>query len=132
MDSTQDCQGSVVSTTFEPKASSVAEARRWVTAQLKLAGRDDVTDTATLVVSELVTNVVVHAHSAADLRLVVGSRGMRIEVCDDSADLPRRKAVDADVSSGRGLGLVDAVCRRWGITRRGSGKCVWAELSPAR
>ncbi len=132
MDSTHQRADCVVSTTLEPKPSSVAEARRWVTAQLRQAGRDDVTDTATLVVSELVTNVVVHAHSAADLRLVVGSPGTRIEVCDDSAELPRRRAVDADVSSGRGLGLVDAVCRRWGITRRGSGKCVWAELSPAR
>ncbi len=118
-----------VSTTLAPEPGSVRQARTWVTRVLRQAGMDEHAEIAALVVSELVTNVVVHTDSPADLRLVVGLRGPRIEVCDDDEQLPRRREADADLTNGRGLGLIEAVCPSWGISKRDPGKCVWAELT---
>ena len=88
---------------------------------------------ATLLVSELVSNAVVHAVAISSredlrLRLLRTGGGIRIEVVDGSRDLPVRRPVD--VTGGRGLLLVDEIAVRWGTRSEPGGKVVWFELGP--
>ncbi|WP_354641920.1 ATP-binding protein [Kitasatospora camelliae] len=122
--------------------SEVGRARRWVRARLQGNGLDPdapVAETLVLVVSELVTNAVVHTGCPAVLRLCMPLADggepakVRVEVADSSvvAPAPRRAGYDADATSGRGLELVELLCARWGWYPDGSGKRVWCEIDPA-
>jgi len=86
-------------------------------------------DDLLLVVSELVTNAVIHAETR--LRLVIRYDGRRVltEVFDGDARLPRR--VDNPTSfGGRGLLIVEHLSSHWGSEAiRGDGKRVWAEIT---
>ena len=93
----------------------------------------DLVDAAELLVTELVTNAVVHARSRARVLIVTaGDRGrVRIEVHDDAFEPPRMGGFDLEATSGRGLALVDAMSDRWGVEPMGStrpGKRIWFEL----
>jgi anti-anti-sigma regulatory factor len=86
-------------------------------------------DTAQLVVSELVTNAVVHAGTPIrlTLRLVLGD--LDIAVRDDANGTVRITDDDPDaVFTGRGLRLVDALASRWGSFYPDEGKVVWATV----
>lgn len=85
----------------------------------------------TLVVSELVTNAVVHGSGDVHLDVAVDATHIRVEVADDSpADaVPVAPLVEGD--SGRGLLLVSRLAARWGIRREGPRKVVWADLAVA-
>lgn len=96
----------------------------------ELAG---IQDSALLVLSELLTNAVRHAHASPgreiETRYLRTNGGVRIEVHDAAGDLPRLMAVDLDSPSGRGLALVAALADRWDVSARvGPGKSVWVEL----
>jgi anti-sigma regulatory factor (Ser/Thr protein kinase) len=78
-------------------------------------------------VSELVTNVVLHAHTPCELRLEPGER-LRVEVIDGSRRLPTRGLFRPEGSSGRGLLLVDALSADSGTVVEANGKRVWFEL----
>ncbi|WP_157239137.1 ATP-binding protein [Catenuloplanes japonicus] len=82
---------------------------------------------AAMIAGELVTNAIVHARTMADLRLSLGRRHLVIAVRDGSAELPRVcEGPDASPATGRGLRLVEAFARRWGIMPAQGGKVVWA------
>ncbi|MEU2760220.1 ATP-binding protein [Streptomyces sp. NPDC007094] len=113
---------------------SVAGARELTRTRLDAwqLGRD-VGDAAVLIVSELVTNAVVHT---ASTRVVCelsrfGER-LRIAVQDQGHPScgPRLRA-SSDDEHGRGLVLVDAMSSAWGAhdAQHSSGRIVWAELS---
>ncbi|MCI0385650.1 ATP-binding protein [Streptomyces sp. CNQ085] len=92
-----------------------------------------VVDTAQLVVSEFVTNAVVHTVSdRIACVLQHGDRRLRIEVRDQGTGAPGLAARPADVEAtgGRGLQLVDALAHSWGDipAARSRGRVVWAEL----
>ncbi|MBV6698578.1 ATP-binding protein [Kitasatospora aureofaciens] len=128
--------------------AEVGRARRWVRSRLLNHGVDPdapMAETVVLVVSELVTNAVVHTGCPAVLRLCLpvdeasagsASAGsaqacpLRVEVADASqvAPAPRHAGADADATNGRGLELVELLCDRWGWYPDGSGKRVWCEI----
>ncbi|WP_035953921.1 anti-sigma regulatory factor [Kitasatospora sp. NRRL B-11411] len=120
--------------------AEVSRARRWVRDRLRAGGIDQdspVAETLVLVVSELVTNAVVHTGHPAVLRLLlpVGpaaapAPAVRVEVADASrtAPAPRHAGADEDATNGRGLELVELLCERWGWYPDGSGKRVWCEI----
>ena len=85
---------------------------------------------ARLAVSELVTNAVVHAHTAIELNVFVRDDALRIEVTDFGVDRPHVWAHDA--TRGHGLPIIEALARSWGVLDLGSGKTVWCELPLAR
>ncbi len=92
-----------------------------------LGERDDVADTAELLVSELATNALLHSESRFRLTLTAAHGILRGEVRDAGGGRPR--VLDAGTSeSGRGMFLVDALARRWGCHQDGSGTTVWFEL----
>ena len=117
------------STRLSSDPQSARAARRFVRNALAGAGSEDLEETVTLLVSELVTNAVVHGGGEVEVlvRLVPGS--VRVEVMDASATAPvPREAADED-TSGRGLALVESLARRWGIDPvPGGGKTVWFEV----
>ncbi|MEU9649739.1 SpoIIE family protein phosphatase [Streptomyces sp. NPDC048110] len=88
---------------------------------------------AELMVSELVTNAVRHAHARpVELRLVRADT-LLCEVDDDDHDLPALKSAGPDDETGRGLRVVSTLAREWGASRTNAGKTVWFELTlPAR
>ena len=91
-------------------------------------------DDAVVVVSELVTNAVVHAGTdiEVDCRLEAPTGALVVEVLDHH---PSRAPRDGDLEPrhgtpeyGRGLRLVAALAETWGITYRTGAKTVWAQL----
>ncbi len=85
---------------------------------------------ASVVVSELVSNAVAHAHTMIALRLSLRRRYLHIAVRDGSSEEPRLATTSPLApGTGRGLLLVDAIARRWGSLPTTGGKVVWAVLS---
>jgi len=115
---------------FEQDAQSPRAARRFVSEALtEFDPEGDLTDTVTLLVSELVTNAVVHAGSDVEVMVRLTATAARIEVTDASAASPAPRAAAADEDSGRGLALVGTLARRWGVRPApGGGKTVWFEV----
>jgi DNA-binding NarL/FixJ family response regulator len=116
---------------FEQDTQSARAARRFVS-QI-LTGWDDdggdLTDTVTLLVSELVTNAVVHAGSDVEVSVRLTPTAARIEVTDASAVSIKPRHATQDEDSGRGLALVESLARRWGVRPApGGGKTVWFEV----
>ncbi|MFF1282096.1 ATP-binding protein [Streptomyces sp. NPDC058299] len=112
---------------------SVARARRLTHARLSgWSVCADTCDDAALVMSELVTNAVVHtASSRVVCELHEHGDMVRIAVHDEGCapGEPHPSAQRPDEEHGRGLLLVDALCRAWGAQGHGPGLLVWAELS---
>ena len=108
---------------------SPAEARRFVARTLTpLLGREDV-ETAVLVTSELVTNASLHAGTICSLRLTGRPNLLHIRVTDNDARPPAARSTFSDeLATGRGLRLLEVLCRRWGVDREISGKTVWCDL----
>ncbi len=96
-----------------------------------LGGRlDAVADDAALVVTELVTNALLHGGPPVRLRLRDVARGVRLEVADRGTELPVAVRRSSVAMTGRGLSLVAALTRSWGVEEDGhGGKVVWAELA---
>lgn len=97
--------------------------------------RDDepLAEVLILLISELVTNAVVHTGCPAVLRMLFGSGAteagtVRVEVVDISATPPQHRRADGDDTNGRGLALVDGLADRWGWQREGAGKSIWCEV----
>lgn len=111
---------------------SVARARRL--AHARLTGWEvcaDTCDSAALVMSELVTNAIVHtASSRVVCELHDHDDTVRIAVRDEGCapGEPHPSPQRPDEEHGRGLLLVEALCRAWGAQEHGPGLLVWAEL----
>ena len=112
---------------LEAEPSSVARARRFCEERLADWGALHLVATTSLLVSELVTNVVLHARTPCELRLERGMR-LRVEVVDGSPQPPVVREVDQVAGSGRGLLLVQALSAESGTIVEPTGKRVWFEL----
>jgi len=116
---------------FDHDALTPRAARRFVSEALTGwdDGEGDLTDTVTLLVSELVTNAVVHAGSDVEVMVRLTPTAARIEVTDASTDGVAPRDATAEEDSGRGLALVGNLARRWGVRPApGGGKTVWFEI----
>lgn len=114
---------------LDPVPESARTARREVLQALTDAGRDDLADAASLLVSELVTNAIVHARTPIDLVVVAHPEGLRVAVSDQSETLPSPRHYGASATTGRGLALVEHMSDRYGTDAvGGEGKIVWFEL----
>lgn len=83
--------------------------------------------TACLVVSELVTNAMVHARTHLTVHVSSADRRLRLAVRDASSDRPRLQRPHPGRTQGRGLQIVDSLSRAWGVLpTRDGGKVVWA------
>jgi PAS domain S-box-containing protein len=124
-------QQGAVERRLPPQPSSVREARRMVRDLLAGADRDDLAETAVLLVSEIVTNALLHAGTPIDVSATVDDRGLRVEVGDGSLHLPTRRRYGPTAGTGRGMLMLERLVDDWGVARRRDGKTVWFELSSA-
>jgi anti-sigma regulatory factor (Ser/Thr protein kinase) len=114
-----------------PTPASVAQARRWSAGISEALGFGGAVDTIGLLVSELVSNVVLHARTACRLRIAVRDGRLRVEVVDGSSALPGDPPPsDPMALSGRGIQLVSALSTAHGAEALpGGGKVVWFEVA---
>lgn len=121
---------------IRPDPAEVGRARRWARSRLAGSGigaDEPLAETLILLVSELVTNAVVHTGCPAVLRLSLpgveaGRATVRLEVADSSSRAPVPRCAGDGATGGRGLALVDGLADRWGWSVEGPGKRVWCEL----
>lgn len=112
------------------EALSPARARHFVCTLLVDHRFLNLVDDVRLVVSELATNAVRHAHTPFTVTLERVDQSVLLTVTDGSPVPPVQPATDLLHTGGRGLSLVDVVSGDWGVIRRpGEGKSVWASFA---
>lgn len=119
-------------TVAQAEPERIAEARQQLRDMLHDWTDRDQVESAVLMLSEMVTNVLVHTDGDALLVAEVsgrlGARRLRLDVADGSDELPHRRRPGELASSGRGLLLMEVLADAWGVDPRGDGKCIWYEL----
>jgi anti-sigma regulatory factor (Ser/Thr protein kinase) len=122
---------------------AVPSARLHTRLILREWGLESLSDTAELVMSELVTNALracSQLRTRADLPMVpmihawivVRDTSVFIHVWDSSPEMPVRQEISSiDQESGRGLMIVDALSKEWGVYEKDGGKVVWVMLAVA-
>ncbi|KND32135.1 ATP-binding protein [Streptomyces acidiscabies] len=121
----------VVACSREPQR--VGQMRRIGAAHLKLWGLNSCVDTATLLISELVTNAIRYGTEDITFSLSHKAGEITIEVIDGSSEFPQVRQPAADKESGRGMFLVEAMADRWGTSEDGTRTwCTIAVPQPLR
>jgi anti-sigma regulatory factor (Ser/Thr protein kinase) len=110
---------------FDRHLSAGRHARRFVTGVLRRWGCDVLVDDACLVVTELVSNAIVHGTGEPKVVVVHRDDGLLLEVHDTNPDAPVVRVLDPLGASGFGLHLVSGVSEAWGMRRVSPGKVVW-------
>jgi len=113
---------------LRPVPDACRQARQFVAQACTSWQRSDVVPTAELIATELVANVVRHAHTTMEFTIGLQDGRVNLTVRDHSRTLP--KPVDPGVTSagGRGLRLVHELSEAWGVLPVTDGKVVWALL----
>ncbi|MFI8326556.1 SpoIIE family protein phosphatase [Streptomyces sp. NPDC085529] len=119
--------------TFDPVGRSVAAARAFVRDTLQGWGHPELVDDAVVLTSELVTNAVVHAGTAAEVSCLRSEDSIRVEVADryPEREIPVQSGpviASPDRENGRGLLLCAALADRWGVDYSPTRKHVWFHL----
>lgn len=110
---------------FPRHAESVGAARRFATEALSGIDPDQL-DSVELMVSELATNSIRHAHAEFELMVANVDGEIRIEVTDRAGGEPRMRRAAPDDPTGRGLQIVNLLSDAWGVEHRAdTGKTVW-------
>ncbi|MFK0046943.1 SpoIIE family protein phosphatase [Streptomyces sp. NPDC090741] len=119
-------------TVAQAEPERIAGARRQIRELLHDWADAEQVDSAVLMVSEMVTNVLMHTDGDALLVAEavgeLGTRRLRIEVADASDELPHKRHPGEMASSGRGVLLMEMLADTWGVDPRGEGKSIWFEM----
>ena len=111
---------------FSPTAPRVAR-RRVATWLSDVACSESTKADAVLVVSELVTNAILHGRSAPILTATFDDGRLRLEVEDSNTASPQQRLV-TDHRGGYGLHIVAQISDAWGARSTPNGKVVWTEM----
>jgi PAS domain S-box-containing protein len=114
--------------TLRPKPQQVAAGRRFTRDTLTTWHHTELAHTACLLVSETLTNAVLHARQRIGLHLHHTDHEIIAEITDDNPQLPQLTLPAPADESGRGLTLVEALAGNWGARPSGTGKTVWFTL----
>lgn len=107
---------------FYPDPVEASTVRRFVADFVEKGERlDDVV----LVVSEMVTNVIRHAHTKFQVVLDAHPGRVRVEVSNGASII---QAMEDLSETHRGLRIIEALADRWGIESTDTGKTIWAEF----
>ncbi|MGW0779215.1 ATP-binding protein [Streptomyces sp. NPDC002913] len=114
--------------------SGVGNIRSDLREFLRHRGRPEETEIAELLLSELVTNALIHTRNGAVVTVTSAPARLRVEVRDFVAGQePAPYVPNADDGThGRGLLLVQSLADSWGVTTQALGKVVWFELHGRR
>ncbi len=111
-----------------PDPSSASWARHAAREHLAPSCPEDVVEKAALLVTELVTNAVLHAGTAIVVVVDHTPGRVVVRVCDDSDSRLVLRAHEPTDATGRGLWLVEQLATAWGVEQVPSGKEVWCEI----
>jgi anti-sigma regulatory factor (Ser/Thr protein kinase) len=112
------------------RPASVREARAFTGDVLADNGVEaSIIEVALLLVSELVTNAVVHARGTIWLTVHADAHRVRIEVEDQGRGRPVLRSATQNQPDGRGLRVVDELATDWGTERRATHKVIWCEIA---
>ena len=115
--------------TLPAEAASARAARQLLRDLLVEAGREQWIDSAVLAVSEIVTNVVLHAHTSMELMATISGAALLVEVRDGNPSRPQQRAYGTQATTGRGMDLVASVTSSHGLRALGpAGKVVWFRI----
>ena len=117
--------------TFLNRPASIGAARRFV-AEIVDGIAPAMTEPVVLMLSELATNCVRYEHSDFEVHVDARPDRIRVEVHDDGSGHPILRSPEPHEASGRGLQIVNAFARSWGVVEvpDQNGKTVWFEVAP--
>jgi hypothetical protein len=116
---------------YPPDPAIVGAARSFASNRLQALELSGVGDAVELLLTELITNVIIHARTEFEVRLAPVGPGVRVEVDDGIPTMPVAGILTAAALSGRGLTLVQSMSTRWGAhPNTTGGKTVWFEVAP--
>jgi anti-sigma regulatory factor (Ser/Thr protein kinase) len=116
-----------------PAPTSPREARELAARELEGWGDPDTRHAVILLISELVTNAVVHARSTVTVDVAVRDDGpVHVTVHDESSVRPTPRRHHADLPGGRGMHLLESLAARWGVEDSRTGKSIWFEVDRLR
>lgn len=123
---------------FPPAPETAAAAREFVHDTLLSWGVPDPFDDVILLVSELVTNAVIHARSALDVTVRRAEGATEVMVTDSAPEraVPQAGPLAVDTSPSRGdersgglgLALASAIASSWGVSYGRNDKAVWFRI----
>ncbi len=114
---------------ISPLVADIAATRGAVAEHLASLGIHDEIDVVTLLVSEVVSNAVLHGTAPRAIEVVVSSAAIHVEVSDWAPADPVVRPVDAARSGGNGMRIVDALSSAWGVRHDPvDGKQVWFDV----
>ena len=111
-----------------PGAEAPTQARHFLRAAGCVTHHAEIVEDAVLLVSELVTNSVVHGGPPVVVAVECDGDALQVRVRDGSPVVPARRTAGHGDESGRGLALVDTLSSDWGVDPQPDGKHVWFVL----
>ena len=120
-----------ISLDLEPQVGAARQCREMISEACDRWGQESLVESACIVATEMVNNVVAHAGTSMIALLATKSDGVSIAVRDRSTITPSYSGgpVPATAYGGRGMLLIDSVATRWGSLALADGKVVWALLT---
>jgi anti-sigma regulatory factor (Ser/Thr protein kinase) len=119
----------VLSVELPPEPASATRARQLARERLRVVCSPEALETVALLVTELVTNAILHAGTALQLVIEIRTHHIRVCVEDSSPRAPEVRHYDTDAVTGRGLALVEQLATSWGVDNTPTGKAVWCEIA---
>jgi anti-sigma regulatory factor (Ser/Thr protein kinase) len=114
------------------QAAAAGTARTHVRRVLLEWGLTELTDSVVLLVSEVVTNAILHAGSASSLCVERTDAGVRVSVTDSSPVMPAPRRRSSSAMTGRGCQLLNDLADSWGAEPYEGGKQVWFVVTNGR
>jgi anti-sigma regulatory factor (Ser/Thr protein kinase) len=119
---------------LEARRSAPRAARHWIMHRVAASGvSGSANQVIELLTGEVVANAVVHGpeHGRVRVAVRIDHRGVRVAVTDESPGRPQVQHPAPTAVSGRGMALVEALSRTWGVDEHGDeGKTVWFLVDP--
>ena len=106
-------------------------ARRWMAEQCSTWGCDELADTASLILSELVTNVFLHAGTECTVEARFADPELTVVVSDGHTAEVNPQDAGVNAEQGRGLAIVSSLASTWGVDYQRDDKAVWFTVSAA-
>jgi anti-sigma regulatory factor (Ser/Thr protein kinase) len=116
---------------LEPRLEAASLARRHVRSLLRQWQLDELAEPVLLLVSEVVTNALLHSGTTLSVRVERDGAGVRVSVQDGSGVPPVQRRRSTSASTGRGVQLLSTVADEWGWRPDGTGKVVWFRVLSA-
>jgi len=118
----------VVTLDLPPEPRSATRARQVTREQLAASCPQDAVEVAALLVTELVSNAVLHARTDIVLSVEVSPGRVLLRVRDGSEIAPVVRSYGPQAATGRGIALVEQLASAWGVDHSDQGKEVWCRI----